>query len=71
MAVRTDDRRSPFGDTTGSSTQVKDLFPRGQMCACDHALDDRSKSLVDLPKVDIRDAVPDPDLPLQSFSVAF
>ncbi len=65
--TRTHDNGSSLGYSASTGAEVEDALACGQVGAGDHSVDNRCKALVDLVQVDVRDAIPNADLPRKTF----
>src|SRR5262249_17954364 len=68
-AIRAHGYGRPLGHGPRSCTKIKDIPVGTEIGAGDHSPDDRREPLVNLPQIDVRDAVPNPGLPRKTFPV--
>jgi hypothetical protein len=68
LPARLDQRGRSLRDTAGARTKVEDVLsdPRGR--TRDNTFDDGLEAPIDLSQVDVGDAIPNSDLPRQTFS---
>jgi TolB-like protein len=67
LAVRAHRDCSPLSHGASPRAKIKDAFAGGQSCAQDDSVDHRREPLIDLAKVDVRNSVPNTDLPCKTF----